>query len=387
MKKEDEKDMSAVAVNNTIQLFFKDEKINVQKDQSPELFERVLKLLRDGNIEEIKRSFFEIKAELERYTKGKFHVGDGGNMYLKGDSEPIPAIIAKKLKEMRDQELDFMPLVRFWKKLKENPDPGVKEQLYAFMQHNHIPITPLGDVICEKGVKETKNGTLIDMHSGTIDNSIGMVVEVPRDSVDKDPNKTCSTGLHVGAPDYVRNHWNSDVIVEVEVHPRDYVAIPKDYNETKARVCRYKVIGIAKKNPRAEIVYNFDDVIAPTHKALHDQKQRGKSAPTEYTDAKDGLDYNKMTAKAIIDYVHKIVGIRINTDVKNKQSVIKKAEKMLSGAKSWKHINVADMTAKEIADLVYSLVGKRIGGKKPWRKDVIYRGNKLCAAIQTKLID
>ena len=237
---------SALAVQNTIHLMNGDQHLNIQKDSNPELFERVFKLIEEGNVKELKSRFADIKTELEKYTKGNFLKGKDGQMYMKGDDEAIPLMLAKKLVKFHDEGLDFMPLVRFWKKLKLNPNQDVKKYLYEFLEHNNIPVTELGDVICEKGVSQLEDGKLVDVHTKTIDNSIGMIVTMERNKVNADRNQTCSVGLHVGAPDYVRNHWTSDIIVDVEVSPEDFVAIPSDYNNTKARVCRYKVLGVSK---------------------------------------------------------------------------------------------------------------------------------------------
>jgi hypothetical protein len=324
------KDISALAVNNTIQIFYGDVNLNIQRTQNEPLFERVFKMIESGNMEELKKNFSDIKAELERYTKGVFHVKDGA-MHLKGDDEPIPALIAKKLVQFRDAKEDFMPLVRFWKKLKENPDKRLRDQLYGFMVHNNIPITNLGDVICEKGVKEMTDGKLVDQRTGEFDNSIGMIVQAPREGMNTDPNVTCAAGLHVAAPDFVRNHWSSGIIIECLVSPADFVAIPIDYNNTKARVCRYQVLGLAKKEVRKELLYNFDDIVVPTHGAIDEQKSRSTYSPSEAQDHgsknADHVDFTKMTARAIVEYVNKTYGIVITRDLKNKQSIIKDAEK------------------------------------------------------------
>lgn len=326
-------DISAIAVADTIQIHFQDGHLNIQKSQNPDLFERVFKLVAASNIKELKKQFFDIKKELEKYTKGEFRKGDNGQMFLKGDSEPIPTILAKKLMQFRDEKKDFMPLVRFWKKLKENPDARIRERLYAFLSHNNIPISPLGDVICEKGVKELPNGKLVDKHTGTIDNSIGMVVKVAREKVVVDPNQTCAAGLHVGAPDYVRNHWTSGIIIEVSVNPADFVAIPTDYNATKARVCRYQVLGLAQKENKG-ILYNFDDIIAPTYGEMEKQKKRGNFSSSDANDHSEknanDVDFSKMTAKAIIEYVKRKYSHTIKRDPKNKKAIIKEAEDVMS---------------------------------------------------------
>lgn len=327
--------LGLIAVEKTITIVYNDgihgdDILNVQKDQSPDLFKKIWDLAKDGTqeaLEEIKNRFFEFKSQIESYTKGNFLLKDGA-LRLIGDDEEMPKIIAIKLRQMYEAKEDFMPLIRFWKKLKLNPDQNVREQLYGFMNHNHIPITPLGDVICEKGVKETEKGTLVDCHTGKIDNSIGLVVEVPREEVDPDPNQTCSHGLHVGAPDYVRKHWTSDIIVDVEVDPKDFVAVPRDYNDTKARVCRYKVMGLAKESKN--LVYQLEDIVAPTMRAVAAHKAEKRGAAIELTGIKDELDYNKMTAKAIMEYVEKTTGVKMTQDPKNKKQIIKHAQRLLA---------------------------------------------------------
>jgi hypothetical protein len=82
-----------------------------------------------------------------------------------------------------------------------------------------------------------------------MDNSVGNVVEIPRNQVDEDSNRTCSHGLHVANWNYAHTQFassdaSSDIMLEVEVNPADVVAIPTDYNNAKMRVCKYKVLGV-----------------------------------------------------------------------------------------------------------------------------------------------
>ena len=330
------KQFSALAVENTIHIHYGSDAINIQKENNPELFEKIFNMIVKQEVNELQKRFFEFKEELEKYTQGNFYF-NGNKLFLKGDSEEIPGLLAKKLTEAKDAGADFMPLIRFWKKLKQNPDERIKTQLYGFMTHNNIPITELGDVICEKGVDELENGKLVDCYTKTIDNTIGMVVRIPRDKVDADPNKTCSHGLHVGAPDYVRNIWSSGLIVEVLVDPKDFVSIPIDYNNTKARVCKYKVIGLAKKENTKKLIYDFDDIVVPTFGNMEEQKKRDKFNGTAVDHSKkpaDEIDFTKMTAKAIIEYVEKQIGEKITLSLKNKKAIIAKAKKMLNELKS-----------------------------------------------------
>ena len=83
-----------------------------------------------------------------------------------------------------------------------------------------------------------------DIHSGTFDNSVGQTVSMPRNAVDDDKNRTCSAGLHFCSFEYLPHfaHANGHVVL-VKINPRDVVAIPADYNDTKGRTCRYEVTG------------------------------------------------------------------------------------------------------------------------------------------------
>jgi len=84
----------------------------------------------------------------------------------------------------------------------------------------------------------------MDIYSGTIDNSVGKVIQMDRAKVNDDPQHTCSAGLHVCANEYLDGYANaaSTKTLVVEVNPAHVVAVPYDYNFAKMRVCEYKVV-------------------------------------------------------------------------------------------------------------------------------------------------
>ena len=131
--------------------------------------------------------------------------------------------------------------IRFLDNLAQNPDRRMQEQLYGFLKHTDVKINEDGMVLAYKAVTDG----FLDIHTGKIDNSIGAVVEMPRDEVDDDPEKTCSRGLHVAAASYIPEYGNEYYkhrVVQVLINPKDFVSIPVDYNFAKARVCRYTVV-------------------------------------------------------------------------------------------------------------------------------------------------
>lgn len=130
------------------------------------------------------------------------------------------------------------PLVRALDQLMENPSYRVREQLYKFLEAAHIAFQEDGRFLAFKKVREN----YMDVHSGRFDNSVGKVVSMQRESVDDDPNRTCSAGLHVCSYNYL-DIFPGERVVVVAVSPRDVVSVPADYNHAKMRTCRYEVVG------------------------------------------------------------------------------------------------------------------------------------------------
>jgi hypothetical protein len=64
-----------------------------------------------------------------------------------------------------------------------------------------------------------------------------------RNQVEDDENVTCAKGLHVCSKEYLP-HFGGQNIVACEVDPKDVVSVPLDYNNSKMRVCEYKVVGV-----------------------------------------------------------------------------------------------------------------------------------------------
>jgi hypothetical protein len=84
----------------------------------------------------------------------------------------------------------------------------------------------------------------MDVYTGTFDNRPGQVVEMDRRDVNDDPNQTCSAGLHACGPEYLPHYGNYEgrIITLLKIDPADFVSFPTDYNNSKARVCRYEVL-------------------------------------------------------------------------------------------------------------------------------------------------
>lgn len=186
---------------------------------------------------------------IEKFSDGKFQVRDG-EIFI--DGEVAPPVLGQKIQDFSDQGLPYEPLVRFAKKLQQNPSKRATEHLYQFLEKNNHPITESGNFIAYKKVRND----FMDCHSGTFDNSVGNTITMPRSKVDSDPNRTCSTGLHVANWHYAEG-FGSGIMLEVEVNPADVVAIPIDYNQSKMRVCKYKVLSVV--TAELETALRFED--------------------------------------------------------------------------------------------------------------------------------
>jgi hypothetical protein len=140
--------------------------------------------------------------------------------------------------EMLREGFPIEPMVHFMENLYANPSHRAVTELYSFLEKGQLPITPDGHFLAYKKVRADYK----DCHSGTMDNSIGQVVEMERHEVDDNKDRTCSSGLHFCSKDYL-NHFGGERVVIVKINPRDVVSIPSDYNDTKGRACRYEVVG------------------------------------------------------------------------------------------------------------------------------------------------
>lgn len=235
--------VSYIMLNGSVVVNFNGETHNVAKGDIR--FDNIVQAIKDNALDTI--------PKLVQVGQIFDEMGDSGvefrnnSVYI--DGERIPDAISDRIIDFYEKELPFESLVKFARKLALNPSYNSRKMLYKFLEHNGHPITPDGNFIAYRGVtKDFK-----DKHTRTFDNSVGATCEVPRDSVDDNPNNTCSSGLHVACYEYAKGF--AETLIEVEVDPIDVVAVPTDYNGTKMRVCKFKVLNVSKGSMRTEALY------------------------------------------------------------------------------------------------------------------------------------
>ena len=98
--------------------------------------------------------------------------------------------------------------------------------------------------------------TFTDCHTQTMDIRIGQPVTMPREECDSDPNRTCSRGLHIGAPGYVKSFGSgkTKAIIACLVNPAHVVAVPHDYGFMKLRASEYFPYAVCELKPDGSVV-------------------------------------------------------------------------------------------------------------------------------------
>lgn len=239
--------------------------------RSDGLADRLIKALKEQRLDEIP-TLVSTAKRIEAFSEGNFAVKDG-RIFVNGIEAPMH--LGNKIVRFSNEGLPFQPLVKFAGRLQKNPSFRAVQELFLFLEKNDHPITESGNFIAYKRVR----GSFKDIHSNTMDNKVGTVVEMPRNQVDENSAQTCSHGLHVANWHYAHTQFASsdpetDIMLEVEVDPADVVAIPADYDNAKMRVCKYKVLGVIDREHSSDVqlrVVNDAPVDEPTDDADEDQ--------------------------------------------------------------------------------------------------------------------
>ena len=194
----------------------------------------------DTKLEEV-YNLLDLASFVATFSEGNLTVNHEEGKVFYGSFEIKNSITDRMMSMLSNQE-DVIPLVRFLDKLLMNPKKGIVDELYPFLKHNDIEISQEGDIIGYRGIRSDWK----DCHSGTMNNSVGSVLTMPRHMVDDDPEVTCSEGLHVAALEYASSFKGNGRLIKVKVCPSDVVSIPTDYNGMKMRCCKFEVISEVK---------------------------------------------------------------------------------------------------------------------------------------------
>jgi hypothetical protein len=199
-------------------------------------YEKIKQAIKDNDWDAVK-DVIDPKKQILEYGAGNVAI-QGSKVFWK--EREMHGVLTNRLIEMYQDGFPIEPLIAFMENLMSNPSKRAVEELYGFLEKGNLPLTPDGYFLAYKKVR----ADFRDCHTGTMDNSVGQIVEMERNAVDDDQNRTCSAGLHFCSKEYLSHFGGSDSrTVILKINPADVVSIPTDYNNAKGRACRYEVIG------------------------------------------------------------------------------------------------------------------------------------------------
>lgn len=207
----------------------------LQAHQSHPRFSEIVDLCKAGDFSSA-AELIDLKRVVTQAIQGTAAKLEGNQVTYKG--KPIHGLLAQRILQLAREGFDAQPLLCFLDNLMDNPSNRAINELYGFLEASKLPITDDGHFLAYKSV----NSDFKDHYTGKMDNSVGAVVEMPRNSVDEDKDRTCSHGLHFAAHEYASGFRANGKMIVLKINPRDVVAIPSDYNNQKGRCCRYEVV-------------------------------------------------------------------------------------------------------------------------------------------------
>ena len=213
-------------------------------DSSHPNYEEVKTLLttKTGTYDQITDLMQPMKEFRRVLSTSNFYENADGDICIDIDSYQfvLPLELQMEVVRVNRANGNLVPLEAFVTRLASNPDKDVHRQLYGFISACGLTLTEDGHFLAYKKVRDD----YLDIYTGTMDNSPGKTLSMPRFAVEKNPNRTCSAGLHFAAWGYLQHYGASSGtrVVILKIDPADVISIPSDYNNMKGRACKYTVI-------------------------------------------------------------------------------------------------------------------------------------------------
>lgn len=227
-------------------------------------YDKVLEAIKNEDWDVVK-DIVDPKKVIINYGKGNVSI-QGDKMFWKG--REFHNSLSSRMIRMYQEGFSIEPMIAFMDNLMDNPSYRAVNELYSFLERNNLPITPDGHILAYKRVRDD----YMDVHSGTVPNKVAKdftseevaampitcgrndevqvkvnkdgvtTVKMPRNNVDDNQNRTCSSGLHFCSREYLGSFGGNRIMI-LKINPRDVVSIPVDYGYSKGRCSRYQVIG------------------------------------------------------------------------------------------------------------------------------------------------
>ena len=239
-----------ILTNDSLTVIIDGKSLTMNRDNPS--FRSATQALQDEDYEKVEQ-MFDIPKAVINFAEGNVSISDGVLTY-KG--EQVHNYCVDKILQFMTEGLPYKPVVRFFDKLMSNPSRRAVQELYSFLEHKAMPITPDGNFLAYKGVREDYT----DWYSGNFSNKVGETLEMVRNNVCDDAQIGCSHGFHAGSLEYAESFGNGGHLMVVEIDPQDVVSVPNDCDCQKLRTCKYKVVDHFKtKMPDTICDYYYDD--------------------------------------------------------------------------------------------------------------------------------
>ena len=216
----------------------------VSIDKSHLNYDQVISLLttNSGTYDQIIDLMQPMREFRRALSNSNFYENEDGAVCIDISGYPfvLPVELQSEVLRINRHSGDLAPLEAFVTNLASNPDKEVHAQLYGFISACGLTLTEDGHFLAYKKIRDD----YLDIYSGTMDNSPGQTLSMPRFAVEKNPDRTCSAGLHFAAWGYLQHYGASTGtrIVIVKINPADVISIPSDYDNMKGRACKYTVL-------------------------------------------------------------------------------------------------------------------------------------------------
>jgi len=183
-------------------------------------------------------NLFDLSKAVEDYVQGSMEVKDSEVRY---NGEVIHNYVVDRILDFMRRGLPYKPLLRFLEKLMANPSRRATDELYRFLEHKAMPLTPDGCFLAYKGVRHD----FTDHYSGKFSNAVGQVLEMRRNGVCDNADLGCSSGFHAGTHEYAKGycHGGGHLMI-VKIDPSDVVSVPHCSDCQKLRTCKYEVVSL-----------------------------------------------------------------------------------------------------------------------------------------------
>lgn len=199
-------------------------------------FKTIRSMVIDGAFESAMQ-LMNVSVSVANWGQGALQIQDGVVKY--SGMELTGKLVDRIINMMKNGDEDFKRFAKFLTLAMEQPSYKTRARIMDFAAHDKLDIDDQGHLVAFKNVRDD----YYDKHSGTFRNMVGDTPSMRRSDVNDDHDVTCSAGLHVCSPTYLRDCWGtSGRTMRVTVDPRDIVSVPKDYEDSKARVCKYLVV-------------------------------------------------------------------------------------------------------------------------------------------------